>query len=250
VRPPPELSVIIPAYNEELRLPGTLEAVCAWLDEAGCDAEVLVVDDGSSDGTAQVIQEVARREPRIVPVLNPVNVGKGHAVQTGVARAAGTYVVFFDADLSYDLGYVAEARRRLDAGAHVVVGARDLTPDDARRAYAPTRRLASRAFNAFVDALLGLGVPDTQCGFKAFRADVARPLFAALTVGGFGFDVELLYLARRWELRLERMPVVMTARAGGSVSVLRHSARMARDVWRIRRAGRRGDYPQRPTLLG
>ena len=246
---PPELSVIIPAYNEERRLPETLAAVCAWLDEAGCDAEVIVVDDGSTDGTAGVIARASEHHPRVVPLVNPVNLGKGHAVRTGVARATGRTIAFFDADLSYDLGYLAEARRRLGAGADLVIGARDLVPDDARRAYAPSRRLASRAFNALVDALLDLGIPDTQCGFKAFRAEVARPLFAALTLEGFGFDVELLFLARRWGLRLERMPVAMRDRAGSSVSLMRHGARMARDVWTIRRRGARGRYPDRPTGL-
>lgn len=244
----PELSIIIPAYNEERRLPDTIAAVRAWLGEAAVDAEVVLVDDGSSDGTAGIVRDAARHDPRFVPVINPDNVGKGHAIVTGVARCRGEGVVFFDADLSYDLANVLVAREHLADGADLVVGARDLAVDDTRRDYSWSRRLASSAFNRYVDAMLGLGVPDTQCGFKAFRGDVARPLFSALTIGGFGFDVELLFVARSWGLRIDRIPVEMTARGGSSVSVLRHSLAMARDVWAIRRRGRRGGYP-RPASL-
>jgi dolichyl-phosphate beta-glucosyltransferase len=243
----PELSIIIPAFNEEQRLPATIAAVRAWLDRAALAAELILVDDGSADATGEIVAAAAAADPRLVPVINPVNVGKGHAIVTGVARSRGAQVVFFDADLSYDLAYIDDARRHLGDGADVVVGARDLATSDSRRDYGLSRRLASGAFNRYVDLMLGLGVPDTQCGFKAFRGDVARPLFAALTVGGFGFDVELLFVARRWGLRIDRIPVAMTARGGSSVSVVRHSLGMARDVWSIRRRGERGRYPDPPT---
>lgn len=239
----PELSIIIPAFNEEQRLPDTIAAVRAWLDETALDAEVVLVDDGSSDGTGELVAAATAADPRFVAVVNPVNVGKGHAITTGVAHSRGRRVVFFDADLSYDLANVLVAREHLAAGADVVIGARDLAASDSRRDYGWSRRLASGTFNRYVDLMLDLGVPDTQCGFKAFRGDIARPLFASLTVGGFGFDVELLFVARRWGLRIDRIPVQMTARGGSSVSLVRHSLAMARDVWRIRRRGRRGGYP-------
>ena len=242
----PELSIIIPAFNEERRLPETIAAVRAWLDRTAVDAELILVDDGSADATAEIVAAAAAADPRLVPVIHPANVGKGHAIVTGVARSRGAQVVFFDADLSYDLDYINDARRHLGDGADVVVGARDLASSDSRREYGFSRRVASGVFNRYVDLMLGLGVPDTQCGFKGFRGDVARPLFAALTVGGFGFDVELLFVARRWGLRIDRIPVEMTARGGSSVSVLRHSLGMARDVWSIRRRGKKGRYPETP----
>ncbi|PIE18275.1 MAG: glycosyl transferase [Proteobacteria bacterium] len=243
----PKLSIVIPAYNEAERLPPTLDAVRAWLDAVGWDAEIVVVNDGSSDGTRDLLEGVAAADPRVVPVTHADNAGKGAALVSGVAVARGERLVFFDADLSYALDNLAFAMARLDDGAELVIGARDLVAGDSRRDYGPLRRLASWTFNGLVERALHLGIRDTQCGFKAFRTEVARPLFAALTIGGFGFDVELLFIARRWGLRIDLIPVVMEARGGSSVSVVRHSVRMARDVFAIRRRARRGGYPERPA---
>lgn len=242
--PRPELSVIIPAYDEAERLPGTLAAVRAWMDGAGYPVELVVVDDGSRDGTGALIEAAAAEDPRVRAVRLDQNRGKGAAIEAGVAAARGGEVVFFDADLSYDLGYIADARRALAGGADLAIGTRDAGPDDTRRSgYSPIRRAASWAFNRYVERLLKLGVSDTQCGFKAFRRDAAAALFGAISTRGFGFDVELLYLARRWGLALALVPVAMESRAGSSVNVLRHSVSMARDVLRIRRRARRGEYP-------
>ncbi|MCA9516245.1 MAG: glycosyltransferase [Myxococcales bacterium] len=241
---PTELSVIIPAYNEAERLPGTLAAVRAWMDGVGYPVELVVVDDGSRDGTGAIIEAAAAEDPRVRAVVQPENGGKGAAIEAGVKAARGGEVVFFDADLSYDLGYVAAARAALAAGADLAIGTRDAGPEDTRkRGYSLVRRAASWAFNRYVEGLLRLGVSDTQCGFKAFRREVAEALFDAIATRGFGFDVELLYLARRWGLEIALVPVGMEPRGGSSVNVLRHSVTMARDVLRIRRRARRGEYP-------
>lgn len=242
----PELSIVIPAFDEGRRLRPTLEAVLDWLDREGPDAEVVVVDDGSADETPEILADVAGRDPRLRALTHPVNRGKGGAVRTGVEAARGRRVIFFDADLSYPLDHVHEALERLAAGADVVLGSRLADSRGGRADYPWVRRAASAGFGALAGALLGLRMGDTQCGFKAFRAEAAKPLFRALTVEGFGFDAELVWLARRWGLAVEVMPVAMTHRAGGSVAPVRHGLGMARDLVRIRLRAARGGYPEGP----
>lgn len=250
VQPPPMLSIVVPAYNEARRLPATVDAVLAAMGGWPFSCELVLVDDGSSDGTAELIAGLAAKDPRIVAVSYTPNRGKGGAVVAGVGRSRGGRVMFFDADLSYPLSAVPELVSRLDA-AKVVVGARDLAKDGGRSEYSPTRKLTSVVFNAFVGLFLRLGVRDTQCGFKGFDGSLARELFPHLAVTGFGFDVELLFLARRWGMTIDRMPIRMVNREGSSVSVLRHSLQMARDVLRIRWRAWRGRYPkERPSDRG
>ncbi len=242
----PELSIVIPACNEEARLPRTIAAVTAWLGAHHPQAQLILSDDGSHDGTAALIHAAAQADPRILAVCDPVNRGKGAALRRGVAQTTGAAVLFFDADLSYPLDTIDVALAGLQRGADLVIGARDLNPDHGHRGYSPVRRAATAVFNGIVDKSLGLGIGDTQCGFKAFRGDIARALFAELTIERFAFDVELLYLARRWSLRIERIPVEMTHASGSSVHLMRDSARMLRDILRIRVRGQRGLYPAGP----
>jgi dolichyl-phosphate beta-glucosyltransferase len=239
-----DLSLVIPACNEEARL----AAVTRWLDARPLSAEVILSDDGSTDGTARVIEEAARTDPRIRLVHHAVNRGKGAALRAGVQIATGRAVVFFDADLSYPLDTIDSALEGLRTH-HVVIGARDLAPDAGHRGYPPLRRLATTAFQALVDRALDLGIRDTQCGFKAFQGSVAGPLFQSLTVDRFAFDVELLFLVRQWHLRLQRLPVEMTHDSGSSVRIVRDSAHMIADILRIRANARRGRYPARPSDL-
>lgn len=243
-----DLSLVIPACNEEARLPRTLAAVAQWLDAWTLDAEVILSDDGSTDGTVQVIRQAAARDPRLRLVHHSVNRGKGAALRAGVEVATGRAVLFFDADLSYPLDTIDRAIAQLHDH-HVVIGARDLAPDHGHRSYPPLRQLATTAFQTVVDRTLDLGIGDTQCGFKAFRGDVARPLFRALTVDRFAFDVELLFLVRRWNLDLYRLPVEMTHASGSSVRLVRDSLHMVADILRIRGNARRGVYPPRPADL-
>ncbi len=239
------LSIVIPAYNEGARLPGTIREVAAWLGANAPTGELVVVDDGSTDDTRARLAAID--EPRLRAIFAPDNRGKGAAVARGVMAASGEAIAFLDADLAYPLDQLSLLLARLDEGADLAVGARDLLPEDNRSIYAPTRRAATAVFNAMVTASLGLRVRDTQCGFKAFRRDAARALFSAITVERFGFDVEVLYLAERWGLRVDRVPVRMRPSATSSVRLVRDSLNMAGDLLRIRTRARRGDYPlQRP----
>lgn len=240
----PFLSLVVPAYNEAKRLPATVAAVTEAMASWDFLCELVLVDDGSRDGTGELIAQLATHDPRIVAVSYSPNRGKGGAVIAGIAASRGTRVLFFDADLSYPLSAVPEALRRLETSP-LCVGARDLDPEGGRSEYSFTRKLTSFMFNAFVGLFLRLGVSDTQCGFKGFHGDVARSLFPHLAVTGFGFDVELLFLARRFGLAIDRMPIRMVNREGSSVSVLRHSLQMARDVLRIRWRAWTGRYPKR-----
>lgn len=244
----PRLSVLIPCFNEAGRIGATIPEVAGYLATLPYACELVLIDDGSRDGTWAILDAARSDGPvRVRALRQDVNGGKGRALALGVAHAEGAVVLFFDADLSYPLAHVAEAVALIDGGADVVVGARDLS-DAGKRGYSPMRKLASGVLNGVVDLVLGLDVPDTQCGFKAFRGDVAKALFAALTIGRFGFDIELLYLVRRWKLRLHRMPIAMVHRPGSTVRVLPDSLRMLRDIAHIRRHA--GQYPGRPEGLG
>lgn len=243
-----DLSIVIPACNEETRLPPTLAAVTTWLASKPRSAEVILTDDGSTDRTADVVREAASRDPRIRLIRSPVNRGKGAALRNGVAVARGRHIVFFDADLSYPLETIERALLGLETN-HLVIGARDLAPAHGHRSYPPLRRVATTAFQLLVESALNLGIRDTQCGFKAFRGEVARPLFEALTIERFAFDAELLFLARQWNLRIERLPVEMTHATGSSVRIVQDSARMCRDILLIRTNALLGRYPGRPAGL-
>lgn len=228
------VSIVIPAYNESARLQHAVREVCAF----GPD-EIIVVDDGSTDDTRKALASIA--EPRLRAIYTPQNRGKGAAVARGVLAASSDLIAFLDADLAYPLAQLEALLSRLRDGADLAVGARDLLPDDNRAIYAPLRRVATSVFNGMVSASLGLRVRDTQCGFKAFRRDAARALFSSITIDGFGFDVEVLYLAERWGLRVDRVPVRMRASTTSSVRIVRDSLTMAGDLIRIRARAR--SYP-------
>ncbi|MGZ5971342.1 MAG: dolichyl-phosphate beta-glucosyltransferase [Polyangiales bacterium] len=235
-----DLSLVIPAYNEAERLDRTVREVLEWARDR--DVEIVVVDDGSTDGTARVLDAIASREPRIRGVKLPENRGKGAAVRAGVLAARGDHVAFFDADLAYPLDQLDALVAPLRAGADLAIGARDLHPENTTR-YRLVRRVATAVFNGLVTTTLGLRVHDTQCGFKAFRREPGRALFSALTIPRFGFDVELLFLARKWGLRVERVPVRMRAHGQSSVRLVHDSVEMAGDLVRIRLRALRGGYP-------
>jgi len=241
------LSIVIPAYNEAARLPATVDAVLEAVAVWPHTTELILVDDGSTDATGRIISEIAAARDGVTPVILRDNRGKGGAIAAGVAASRGEFVLFFDADLSYPLEAVPDALGRLESGADVVIGARDLEPSNGRASYSPLRNATSLAFNAFVEVVLRLGIHDTQCGFKAFRGEVARELFPTLAVRGFGFDVELLFAARRRGCAIALMPIRMEDRAGSSVRVLRHGIQMARDVMRVRVRGWMGRYKKAPT---
>jgi len=242
--PKASVAIVIPCYNEESRLWDTIREVALFCQRAAFSCQVVLVDDGSKDATRDIIEQVAQAHSFILPVLFPCNRGKGAALAQGVQATTSDAVVFFDADLAYPLVLVETALQELQAGADVVIGARDLDASSmAVSRPSLMRRISHNAFSAMVDHYLHLGIPDTQCGFKAFSGPVARALFASLTVERFAFDVELLAVARLWGLKIRRIPVKAIQREGSSVRLFRDSIEMWRALAMIRRRVRTGCYP-------
>ena len=243
----PALSVVIPAYNEQERLPSTLERVAeyfaAW---AGRQVEVIVVDDGSSDATAAISRDAARRLARpglsFRVIDNPGNRGKGYTVRHGMLEAAGDWVLFSDADLSAP---IEEVEKLIDAvetsGADIAIGSRGIDRSLIGERQPPARELMGRFFNLFVRAVTGLGFADTQCGFKLFSRAAAQAVFSRQFLERFGFDVEILYIARRAGLRIVEVPVVWNDVEGTKVSLLAGADGFA-DVLRVRWNAWTGKY--------
>lgn len=244
-----DLSIIIPAFEEEGRLPATLATLREYMDGSDASVEVVLVDDASTDRTREIVQDASRADARVRAVMHPVNRGKGASVRDGLLEASGDVCLFTDADLAYGLGAVPDVLDRVGDGADMVIGARDLSQWDSRWRYSPARRAATAGFHLLVQWLVPVGVPDTQCGFKAVRRDVGRELARAMTVEGFAFDIEMLLIARLWSLRIDRIPVDMSQSQGSSIRLMRDSARMGRDLMSIRLNALRGRYPARPGRL-
>lgn len=253
VAPTPYLSLIIPAYNEGERLGETLCTVTSYLDRQAYDWELLVVDDGSTDTTLALATAVAQRHPRVVVLANPHR-GKAYAVRSGVLRARGKVIGFTDADLSTPIDTLAAVLPRLAEGYSVVIGSRERF--GAVRHDEPVHRhLMGRVFNTLVRLIALPGIQDSQCGFKVLRGPVAHELFKAVLLYGddapppsgpavTGFDVELLYLARRHGYRIAEVPVYWRYFARSKVDPLRDSGRLLRDVLAVRWNALRGRYNQ------
>jgi len=242
-----ELSIVVPAYNEAVRLPATLDALEAHLAPRASAAEIVVVDDGSTDGTSSVVQERPATAVRVGYIRLPHNRGKGKAVVVGVEASQGAVVAFIDADLPYTLANLDWAVRLVASGeAEVALGARDLIDSTYDPSYPLSRQIAGRTYAALVRWVLGLPFGDTQCGLKAFRADTARQLFSRLTIDGYGFDVELVYLACTRGHRIARFPVTLSHRHESRVRLLRDSWHLFGDLWRVRRNETGGLYGPRP----
>ena len=228
------LSVVIPAYNEEQRLPRTIEQIERNLDSRQVPYELILVDDGSTDGTRQVMDAAAERNPRVRVEALPRNRGKGRALAAGVAVAKGEEVLVTDADLSTPIEELVKLEAALNAGAGVAIASRAVRGSKIEIPQPVYRVLMGKVFNLIVQAVLLPGIWDTQCGFKLFRADVAKPAFAALTTDGFGFDPEVLYLAKRRGTRIAEVPVVWRHSAPTKGMAVRSSLDMFRHVVRVR----------------
>jgi len=197
-RTAPRLSLIIPAYDEEKRLPATLARVQEYLEGAGHTYEILVVNDGSSDGTAAVVERTAERNPRVRLLGYETNRGKGFAVQYGALRASGELVLISDADLSTPIEELARFLPRLAEGHDVVIGSRALKESRLEVRQPWWRERAGRLMNFLIRCLSGLPFPDTQCGFKLFSRRAAQDIFPSLNTRGWMWDVEALIVARSW----------------------------------------------------
>ena len=228
------LSVVVPAYNEELRLPRTIEQIERYLDDKHVDYELILVDDGSADRTRQLMESAGQRHSSVRVEVLPQNRGKGRALAVGVAAARGDEILLTDADLSTPIEELDKLQAALDAGAGVAIGSRALRASRVEVSQPLYRVLMGKGFNLIVQAVLLPGIWDTQCGFKLFRADVARQVFAGLSTDGFGYDPEVLYRARKKGYRIAEVPVVWRNSAETKVRPVRSSLDMLRHVIRVR----------------
>ncbi|PYU33670.1 MAG: glycosyl transferase [Acidobacteria bacterium] len=243
-QPPPELSIVIPAYNEERRLPETLRRVREYLSTRPASAEVIVVDDGSSDRSAAVVEEWRSKFAGLRLLSNGRNRGKGYSVRHGMLEARGRIVLFTDADLSAP---IEEADKLLAAlgDYEVAIGSRGVDPSLIEVHQSPLRELAGKVFNAVVRAVTGLDFTDTQCGFKAFVREHARIVFEQQRIERFGFDPEILFLAKRHGLRAIEIPVRWAHDPQTKVNMIRDSLRMFGEVLAIRWNWLLGRYPKK-----
>jgi dolichyl-phosphate beta-glucosyltransferase len=228
------LSVVIPAYNEEQRLPATLDRIATYLDAKPWRYEIVVADDGSSDGTPGVVEAAAARNPAIRLLRYTPNRGKGYAMRYGMPRAAGERLLMCDADLSTPIEEIEKLWARLDDGAVIAIGSRAL-PESNLAVHQPfLREMIGRTFNLVVRIMAVPGIADTQCGFKLFRREAALALFPQMTIDGWCFDVETLYLARRLGYRIDEVPVTWINSPNTKVNVLRDFRRTVGELLRIR----------------
>jgi dolichyl-phosphate beta-glucosyltransferase len=237
------LSIVIPAYNEEQRLPSTIEAVLNYLDRSAfAPVEVVVVDDGSRDGTAAWVETRAASEPRLRLLRNPGNRGKGYAVRHGMLDAKGEWILFSDADLSAPIEELDKLLKAVrESKALVAVGSRALDRSLIGVHQSKWREWSGVIFNRVMRVLTGLHFADTQCGFKLFHSDAAKVIFARQQLDGFGFDVEDLFIARKCGLHSIEVPVRWNNVEGTKVSAL-NGIRSFTDLLVIRWHGLCGRY--------
>jgi dolichyl-phosphate beta-glucosyltransferase len=236
----PALSLVLPALNEQARLPYTLSEIERYVCAEQLDCEVIVVDNGSRDATSVVVQQAAARFPRL-RLLRTDRRGKGLAVRTGVLAAQGAVVVFADADLSWDVADLSRFCAMVSAARPIVIGSRE--GFGARRTGEPGyRHLMGRVFNRVVQTVAVPGIEDSQCGFKAFSQSAAHALFQRQRLDGWGFDVEVLYLARRLGYPVTEVPLHWEHKENSRVAPIRDALLMVADVLRVRVNAWRGLY--------
>ena len=243
VYPKPVLSIVMPAYNEERRLPASLARLDSYVRGLDREVEVIVVENGSCDGTAAVVEAYRQRMPYL-RLVRVATAGKGLAVRTGMLAARGDHLMFCDVDFSMPMEEIGKFIALLDAGAPIVIASRELATS--QRHHEPVRRhLMGRIFNRVVQVLVVHGIADTQCGFKAFQQPVGRDLFSMQRSKGWGFDVEILYLARRRGYRVQQLAIDWYYDADSRVRGLSDSLAMLGEILRIRLFALLGCYRRR-----
>jgi dolichyl-phosphate beta-glucosyltransferase len=242
MKPRPELSIVIPAFNEEARLGPTLEAYLAYCRQTARRVEVIVVDDGSLDRTSAVVNSCAARHPEVRLIRLAENQGKGQAVRSGVVNAQGRRILFADADGATPLSEVERLEAAIDGGADVAIGSRALHDQSVKVQARLYRRMMGRIFHGLVELLTVPRVKDTQCGFKLFQGPVAHDLFSRMRIRGFSFDVEVLMMAQRRGYSIAEVPVNWTHQPGSKVNLVVDSIRMLRDLFIIRGRYLSGQY--------
>jgi dolichyl-phosphate beta-glucosyltransferase len=238
----PTYSIIIPAYNEGLRVSATLERVLAYIAERGWEAEVIAVNDGSRDKTAEIIRGFAEKNPRVQLLENPGNRGKGYSVRNGMLHAQGEILLFSDADLSSPIEEAEKLFAAITAGADIAIGSRWLRSDLQTQRQPLYRQVFGRTFNLMLRVTLGLNFKDTQCGFKAFTRRAASTIFALQKIERWGFDPELLYLANKFGLKVAEIPVAWAHSEGTRINPLRDGTKMFLEMLKIRWNAISGKY--------
>jgi len=235
-------SIVIPAYNEGHRLRATLERVLGYVREQGWNAEVIVVNDGSRDNTAELVREFAAKDSVLRLIENPGNRGKGYAVRNGMLNARGEIIVFSDADLSSPIEEMPKLLAAMAAGADIAIGSRWLRAELQTQRQSLHRQFFGRIFNVLNRAILGLQFKDTQCGFKAFTRRAAQMILPLQRIERWGFDPEVLFLARKFGLRIDEVAVRWGHVGGTRINPLVDGARMFQEMVRIRWNDMEGKY--------
>ena len=232
--PYPTYSIVIPAYNEAARIGNALEAVVACVHQRGWSAEVVVVDDGSRDQTADLVRAFAKDHPEVRLLQNPGNHGKGYSVRNGILHSFGEVVMFTDAELSAPIEEADGLLAAIAAGADIAIGSRWL--ERARQTIRQPfyRQFFGRCFNGVTRFIMGLPYADTQCGFKAFTRTAAQTIFQLQTIERWGFDPEILFIARKRGYRIEEVPVSWAHDERTRISYLKDGTRMLQDIAIVR----------------
>ena len=235
-------SIVIPAYNEGTRLGATLDKVLGYIAEHGCDAEVIVVNDGSRDNTADLVRSFAAKHPNLRLVENPGNRGKGYSVRNGMLSARGRVLLFSDADLSSPIEEVPKLLKAVADGADIAIGSRWLRSELQTQRQPLHRQLFGRIFNLLLRTTLGLRFRDTQCGFKAFRQRAAQTIFPLQKIERWGFDPEILFLSRKFGFRVQEVPVAWGHSGDTRINPLVDGTRMFLEMLRVRWYDLTGKY--------
>ena len=230
----PKYSIVIPAYNESARLPATLESVVSCVRTRGWDAEIIVVNDGSTDRTAEVAREFAKTASEVRLLENPGNRGKGYSVRAGMLAAQGEVVLFTDADLSAPIEEAERLFNAIAGGADIAIGSRWLESGRQTQRQPLYRQFFGRCFNAVTRAIMRLPFADTQCGLKAFTHAAAQTVFKLQTIERWGFDPEILLIALKRGLRVVEVPVSWAHDERTRMSYLRDGVRMLQEIAQIR----------------
>jgi dolichyl-phosphate beta-glucosyltransferase len=241
----PKYSIVIPAYNERARIGSTLEQVLEHLHEQKWNAEIVVVNDGSRDDTANYVSQFAAEHPQVRLIENPGNQGKGYAVRNGMLNARGQVLLFTDADLSSPITEAAKLFDEMEKGADVAIGSRWLDPSLQFQRQSLKRQIMSRTFNLFTRAVLTFPYHDTQCGFKAFTREAAQKIFPLQRITRWGFDAEIIYLAHHMKLKVTEVPVTWGHDEGSKIHPWRDGMYMGIDTLKIRWNSLTGGYSKK-----
>ncbi len=235
-------SIVIPAYNESARITASLDKILAYIAENNWQAEVLVVNDGSRDNTAEIIRQYTQRSPIVRLIENPGNRGKGYSVRNGMLQARGDIQFFSDADLSSPIYESARLIRELEKGADVAFGSRWLEADTQTQRQSILRQVAGRVYNLLLRVILGLNYKDTQCGMKAFKREAAQKIFTRQKIERWGFDPELLFIARKFGMKMVEVPVEWAHDDRSKINPIVDGFKMFIEMLKIRWNGVTGRY--------